>query len=611
MAQGTLSHLGHDVAIANHGLEALEISKERGFDLILMDLNMPEMDGFEASRAILDLCQERQLPAPPIVALTATLTDPEKEKCRAHGMTSWLTKPIDIDEFQEFVLELRGAHQEDKAPWASTGIQSNDLLDRIKNPQALTKIVELFCQSYPDRLRELQSSLNPEGSVVARRAAHTLKGNFLNFASPAGAQVAQEIEAAISQTEWGLAQDLLPRLTEQCEIVAQELRGLIDSRPDEHPESAVTKVLRIDFSVLVADVDPANRAICSSALQAQGYEVVEASDGEQVLQILSERDIDVVLMGVFMQRLGGFETCRRIKAQENTKMVPVLLVTALDERAARIKGMDAGADDFINKPIDPTEVSLRVRNAARGKGLYDQLQTSFEDLKRLEELRDGLTHMLVHDLRTPLTAIKGYASLLVAGFGAGLTPQQKNFAEKIVTQSNRLVEMVSAILDVSRLESDQMPLETQKTDLSLLLLEQSEPFSGLPDCEIHLDIADGVTLKCDPDLIKRVVANLLSNAFKYTPKGEGVTLRLEVGDEFAEVQILDKGPGVPEESRDKIFEKFTQVEGEAHKRPYSSGLGLTFCQLVVQKHGGEIGVGEADGGGAKFWFTLPLQMASS
>ena len=98
----------------------------------------------------------------------------------------------------------------------------------------------------------------------------------------------------------------------------------------------------------------------------------------------------------------------------------------------------------------------------------------------------------------------------------------------------------------------------------------------------------------------------MSNAFKYTPKGETVTLRLTTDSSVAKVEVLDKGPGVPEESREKIFEKFTQVEGETHKRPYSSGLGLTFCQLVIQKHGGEIAVDEAPGGGSRFWFTLPL-----
>lgn len=609
MAQGTLSHLGHEVDVASDGREALEKSRECEYHLVLMDLMMPVMDGFESARQIVEHARSQERKPPVIVALTATLTEEDKIKCRECGMLKWISKPIDPEEFESLAAEIlpQDSFAEPAAApdVPAAGTASVSLTARIKDPIALAKIVELFKQSYPERLQELKTALASSTARTARRAAHSLKGNFLNFDSAQGAAVAQEMEHAIVEAQWETARRLVPKLEHACDEVAQSLTELIRATPQSSPPKEERS--RPDISIIVADVDPANRAICSAALQADGYDIVEASDGEQVLEILEARDdIDVVLMGVFMARLGGFETCRRIKSNDKTQVIPVLLVTALDERGARITGMDAGADDFITKPIDPREVSLRVRNAARGKELYDQLQTSFTELQRLEELRDGLTHMLVHDLRTPLTAIKGYASLLVAGFGAGMTPQQKTFAEKIVLQSNRLVDMVSAILDVSRLESDQMPLNTAKTDLSLLLFEQSEQFTGLPDCNLELDIADAVELKCDSDLIKRVVANLLSNAFKYTPKDKAVTLRLRREERFAVVEVLDKGPGVPDNAKDKIFEKFTQVEGETHKRPYSSGLGLTFCQLVVNKHGGEIAVDDADGGGARFWFTLPL-----
>lgn len=607
MAQGTLAHLGHEVDVASDGQEALEAAKAKKFDLILMDLMMPVMDGYQSSQAILEHCERQALAPPVIIALTATLTEEEIKKCEAHGIKKWLSKPIDPNDFQELTNSLNPSFPTTKpAQSPEPPLQQAALMSRVRNSDSLAKIAELFRASFPERLKELRNSLNQERATLARRAAHTLKGNFLNFASPQGASLAERLERAIEKSQWKQAEEMLPELELECQRVDEALQQLLAEPSHLSSSEESTDGPGTGFKVIVADVDPANRAICAAALEADGYEVIEAGDGEQVLQLLSEHSVDVVLMGVFMANLGGFEACRRIKADEKTSMTPVLLVTAMDERGARLSGMDAGADDFITKPIDPREVSLRVRNAARGKELYDKLQTSFEELKRLEELRDGLTHMLVHDLRTPLTAIKGYASLLVAGFGAGLTPQQQTFAEKIVAQSNRLVEMVSAILDVSRLESDQMPLEKAKADLSLLLFEQSEQFSGLPDCDLKLEIADGVTLQCDAGLVGRVVANLMSNAFKYTPKGETVTLRLTTNSHLAKVEIIDKGPGVPPESREKIFEKFTQVEGETHKRPYSSGLGLTFCQLVVQKHGGEIAVDEAQGGGSRFWFTLPL-----
>jgi two-component system sensor histidine kinase/response regulator len=621
MAQGTLTYLGHDVTIAGDGQEAVDWFKVRPFDLILMDLMLPIKDGYQATAEILSLCQEEGKTPPPIVALSATLEDAEKARCREVGITQWLSKPISPEEFQTLIESLTPVPPPPPAspppesgapPPAASPINSADLMRRVRDPDALSQIVDLFVKSYPTRLKEVEGSLSPELVSIARRAAHTLKGNFLNFGSTAAAEAAHHLSLAIDEGRWEEVRAGLPGLGAHCASVEQALRQLMGTTPVPRPVEVGESSTGAGFTVIVADGDPANRALCSAALRAGGYEILEAEDGNEVLRLLAGADADVVLMGVLMAGLDGFETCRRIKADVATQMIPVLLLTARDERESRIEGMDAGADDFLSKPVDPNEVSLRVRNAARGKALFDRLQQSFEELQELEKLRDGLTHMLVHDLRTPLTAIKGYASLLTTGFGAGLTPQQKSFAEKMLVQSNRLVEMVSGILDVSRLESNQLPLNRAKVDLALLLMTQSDQFTGLPEHLLELEMADGVHANCDQELIGRVVANLLANAFKYTPKGSAVTLQLSANGAMATISVVDKGPGVPEASRQKIFEKFSQVEGEDHRRPYSSGLGLTFCQLVVQKHDGAIGVDEGPGGvGSRFWFTLPLGAASA
>lgn len=606
MAQGTLSVLGHQVTIAADGREAVKSSREQRFDLVLMDLMLPVMDGFQASATILAECRQRGESPPPIIALTAVLDDAEKARCAEHGMAHWLSKPICLEEFQKLTdsLTRETAPTENVASVRSV-IDSNALRDRVKDPEVLAKIVDLFSEGYPLRLQEARESLCPEHSVVARRAAHTLKGNFLNFGADAAAEMAHELMDAIEEERWSDAEAMLPQMAEHCAQVESALRALTGGgAPQALPASDLPGT---GFKVVVADGDPANRALCSAVLHEGGYEILEAPDGEGVLKLLEENEVDVVVMGVIMAGLDGFETCRRIKASPTTGMLPVLLLTALDDREARLQGMDAGADDFLSKPVDSTEVSLRVRNAARGKAVYDQLQRSFVELQELEGLRDGLTHMLVHDMRTPLTAIKGYASLLATSFGAGLTDKQRSFAEKMVVQSNRLVEMVSAILDVSRLESNQLPLNLAKVDLCLVLLTQSEPFSGMPDHSLELELPDSLLITCDQELIGRVLMNLLTNAFKYTPSKGTVTLELSGDDTMVTVAVIDQGPGVPVESREKIFEKFGVVEGDTHRRPYSSGLGLTFCQLVVQKHGGEIGVDEGRNGvGSRFWFTLPV-----
>jgi two-component system sensor histidine kinase/response regulator len=592
MTRAALEHLDHQVTIAPDGASAIDLADERRFDLILMDLMMPGLDGYQASRSILQRARERGDSLPKIWALSAELSEEDKARCSEAGLQRWLTKPINPDEFTALVSQ---------GP-----IRQAELLSRVKSKTALGKIVDLYTQSYPQRLQELQSAIIEREDEAARRVAHTLKGNLLNFSAPRGARLAHELEMFIGAESWERAAVALPEFEAACHEVAEALRELVGHSLDTPRETRRISSSGTGFSVIVADADDANRAICSEALHSEGYEVVEASDGREVLDILKERSVDVILMGVLMSRLGGFEACRKLKTNPQTQMIPVLLVTALEEPSARIEGMDAGADDFISKPIDPREVSLRVRNAARGKSLYDQLQSSFDDLQRLEQLRDGLTHMLVHDLRTPLTAIKGYASLLTSGFSQGMNEQQLKFATKIVSQSNRLVDMVSDILAVSKLESDEMPLELGDVDLTALLRRHQEEWNGIPDKQLDIVAEQDVSVQADGELLTRVLSNLLSNAFKYSPPGQPVTLKLKGNGEMAELLIIDRGPGIPDEYKSRVFEKFTQVAGADHKRAKSTGLGLAFCQLVVEKHGGTIGVRDADGGGSEFWLTLPV-----
>jgi two-component system sensor histidine kinase/response regulator len=620
MAQGTLAFLGHEVVVAADGQQAVNSATTDTFDLILMDLMLPVMDGYQASQTILKHFQEKGQPPTPIVALTAHLDDAERERCRQHGLSRWLTKPISPEEFQALVSSL-ATDQGSEPPGESLGnsdagsaagspsqIDAAELWRRVKDPQALSKIVDLFSHTYPQRLVEVERSLSPAGALEAKRALHTLRGNFLNFGASRAAQVAHDLTLAVEEYRWDQVRHGLPDLAANCSAVEKALRqALADHPASPAPSAEPTSAPGVGFTVVVADGDPASLALCAAYLRAGGYEVLEASDGSQVLDHLAQSEVDVVVMGVMMPGLDGFETCRRIKASPSSCMIPVLLLTGLDERSSRLEGMEAGADDFLIKPFDPAEAALRVRNAARGKALYDRLEHSYQELQQLEQLRDGLTHMLVHDLRGPLTIVKGYATILSSDLSTGLTEQQKAFAEKMLMQSNRLVEMVSAILDVNRLESDQLELNSEEVDLAELLRAEVEPMMGLPEYLLELQLAEGVRCHCDRDLVRRVVGNLLANAFKYTPKGTPVTLIMDSQQDLATVAVIDQGPGVPLGSREKIFEKFGQVEGATHRRPYSSGLGLTFCQLVVQKHGGQIAVDDGPGGvGSRFWFTLPL-----
>jgi two-component system, sensor histidine kinase and response regulator len=356
--------------------------------------------------------------------------------------------------------------------------------------------------------------------------------------------------------------------------------------------------------VLVVDDEPKNVQLLTDLLEARNYAVCPASDGEQALALARDRSPDVVLLDVMMPRLNGFEVCRRLKNEQRTAMIPVLLVTSLDARQDRIAGIDAGANDFITKPIDSADLILRVRNAATTRRLHDQVATQLRQLQEFETARDTLTHMIVHDLRSPLTGLRAYLDLL--RMAANGNPEVLDYASEAQLIAGRLTEMISQVLDVSRMESGQMPLSLKETDLVALLPAAIAALGPAPNgIALVYELPDApVWLKCDPDLISRVVVNLVGNAFKFTPREGQVRVGLAGEPDRVRITVTDNGPGIPPEFRNKVFEKFGQAPLGQASGNRSSGIGLTFCKLAVEAHGGRIGLEGAEGGGARFWVEL-------
>jgi len=315
---------------------------------------------------------------------------------------------------------------------------------------------------------------------------------------------------------------------------------------------------------------------------------------------------DVVLLDVQMPGIDGFEVCRRLKAAPETAAVPVLLVTALSDRDHRLEGIRAGANDFITKPIDSADLMLRVRNALQMRRLFKEVEAQYRKLEELESLRDNLVHMVVHDLRSPLTAVYGNLQLLQLDM-APLGPDATETLSETLRATQRITDMVSDMLDVSRMETGQMPLELEAVDVGVLVAETVRSV-GARDPPIHYDPPAGtVTARCDRKVIGRVITNLLDNAIKFTPAGAAVRVAVAHDDGTGvRVAVHDAGPGIPPESREVIFEKFGQVRG-VKQTGRSSGLGLTFCKLAIEAHGGRIGIESEVGLGSTFWFVVPRE----
>lgn len=359
--------------------------------------------------------------------------------------------------------------------------------------------------------------------------------------------------------------------------------------------------------ILVVDDEEQNRFLLSEMLTAHGYEVIVATDGLSALETAARSAPDAVLLDVMMPRLDGFEVCRQLKAAPATAVVPVLLITALTARQERLQGIRAGALDFISKPVDTADLLLRVRNAVTAKQLYDRIEEQYRRLKELEAMRDSLVHMMIHDLRSPLSAISAYLQLIGTDRDGALNAEQSALLAEAGLLVRRMTDMTHTVLDVSRMEAGQMPLTLTSVDLRSVI-DQALRLLG-PDMLKHVRFdrpEQPLLLHCDAGLVGRVLQNLASNAIKYAEDAESpATISVEHDDAWLKVSVRDRGPGIPPEHLGTIFEKFGQVNPNGQRRFHSVGLGLTFCRMAIEALRGEIGVESTMGQGSTFWFRLP------
>lgn len=600
-AATVLESAGHIVTLANNGLEGVKSTRRIRPDLILMDLQMPEMDGFEATRQI----RSEEVPGKriPILALTAQGTAADRQLCAEVGMDGYLTKPIKKDLLLEavsyYARQAEGAEVDEDTREAIRNLAAR--LNDIEDVQLLGR---LFSRRYPNHCRSIERALHTKEPSQVLQAASGLKGSFLSFEFTEGIEMVRNLERLVSKRKWSQALLLAPLLYQLCADLEEQITNYL---PTGREGMSLDKPAHMSHEaglILLVDDEETNRLIGRRMLERQGHRVLEAVDGAEAVQMVKRHEVDVVVMDVVMPNLNGIEACRQIKQNLRMQHIPVILITSLEDENERLAGIEAGADDYIGKPLRGKETFVRIRNAIRFKKLFSDLDDKYEKLRDLEELRGSLGHMLVHDMRGALSGIIGYAQLLLMD-GPQFRGEHRSLIRQIEISSMMLNEMMSSVIDVSKIETASLPLNLAQHDLCSLVEREVRFYGELPDANIFLHKETRNKVSCDSSLIRRVVTNLLTNALKHSGSGELIEVAVVEGRDAFKVTVTDNGPGIPEHLHQKIFDKFTQIHGESGPKPYSSGLGLTFCKLVVESHGGTIGVVSRPGKGSSFWFKLP------
>ncbi len=243
--------------------------------------------------------------------------------------------------------------------------------------------------------------------------------------------------------------------------------------------------------------------------------------------------------------------------------------------------------------------------------LAERLKATNASLRESERLRDNLTHMVVHDLRNPLTGLLGWLDILQTVLTNQITPEQGRLLENARRSGHVLLGLVSELLDINKMEAGKLTLHLQSTDFCVLIDETVESLRGSAELEkltLEVEACEDVMhqVPCDRALMSRVLVNLISNAIKHTPPGGQIKVTARAGEnDMVVVSVTDNGIGIASQHQKRIFEKFGQVEVPGQERR-GTGLGLTFCKLAVETHNGQIWVDSQVGKGSTFSFTLPL-----
>ena len=367
--------------------------------------------------------------------------------------------------------------------------------------------------------------------------------------------------------------------------------------------------------LLVDDLEE-NLLALEALLQREGLTCLKARSGEEALELLLVHEVALALLDVQMPGMDGFELAEFMRGSERARHIPIIFVTAgAANSQRRFRGYEAGAVDFIQKPIEPHILRSKANvffdlyeQRQQIEAQRDELEAAAHALRRADRHKDNFLAVLAHELRNPVAALSGGLHLL----NKDITPER---ATDIRTRMDRmlhhLTHLIDDLLDVSRVSQGKISLKKEKVELGDVLRSAIEASQHNIDAAGHRFITDipteAIWLEADHTRLAQIVANLLNNAAKYTPPGGTVSLTAKTHDGMAEITVVDTGVGIPPEAQSKIFEIFAQVEDHLAKAQGGLGIGLALVRQLVALHGGTIAVESAgEGQGSTFTVRVPI-----
>lgn len=349
-----------------------------------------------------------------------------------------------------------------------------------------------------------------------------------------------------------------------------------------------SKILIVDDAVDTVE-------LLKKRFHAEGYDTSEAYNGEEALNKVPEYDPDLIVLDVMMPKIDGYEVAKRLKANEKTKYIPVLMLTAKGEIEHKVKGLDIGADDYMAKPFDYKELSARVRSLLSIKATHEK-KVEEEKVGALEQMME----QVAHEIRNPLTSVGGFARKVFSRLPEG--DPNKKYMQIIIENVAVLESMIKQLIELKSL-SISMKKPTNISDIikdSLKVFEQDIIQKAV---NVETDLKDNLPLiTVDKKLLKRAFCNLIKNSIEAMETGTKVLkIICRLSGDNLELQFSDTGKGI---SKDKIRNIFDPL---VTSKVYGPGLGLTFALKIIQDHKGTISVESEPDKGTTFTIRFPVK----
>jgi len=379
---------------------------------------------------------------------------------------------------------------------------------------------------------------------------------------------------------------------------------------DGPPESAL---------ILVTDDNPDIRTYMISCLSGT-YRTISAKNGQDAFEKAKRHTPDLIISDVMMPKMTGYDLCRAVRAEDSISMTPIILVTSKAAVDDKIEGLEAGADDYLPKPFNAEELFARVRNLLilrkqqhELQDLNDTLQDKNVELEEASELKSQLLRIAAHDLKNPLNNIREFANLI----REEVDPDSEvgDMLSLIERSSNQMFGLISQILESEALESGQLQISKKPVDLAgvaAAVVQSNRKQAERKNQQIVFDTPRAATHVVDgsAEWLTEAMDNLVSNAIKYSPSGKKIWVTVRRSREQIEFEVRDEGPGLTENDKGLLFQKFQRLSTVPTGGETSTGLGLSIVKQIAEMHDGDVVVESERGVGTAFIIRLDPSVAA-